>query len=250
VLSRAPAPRGLVVVLAASVAVAWGARRYVTTSPRFAVRTVLVDGRRSAGRPRSPNARGRRGGQERVLARSGSAPRQILAGPLDREGATATRKLPGHHHDRGRSARPTPSAHRRRPLPRHADGELFKKLEPRTTRRTSPSSRGSPPSSSLRDRPGVASPCKRVLEVADELERVGVAKRYPIQEVHLEKDGSLVGHHRQGGDHPPARLCRRSAKDRAGRAACSPRSRRRKADASMIFLDNDAHPERVVVRMR
>src|SRR5262249_25745455 len=35
---------GVAVVLTASVAVAWGARRYVTSSPRFSVRTVLVDG--------------------------------------------------------------------------------------------------------------------------------------------------------------------------------------------------------------
>lgn len=34
---------GVIVVLVASVAVAWGARRYVMTSPRFAIRTVLVE---------------------------------------------------------------------------------------------------------------------------------------------------------------------------------------------------------------
>jgi cell division protein FtsQ len=35
---------GVAVVLSASVAVAWGARRYVMQSPRFGVRTILVDG--------------------------------------------------------------------------------------------------------------------------------------------------------------------------------------------------------------
>jgi cell division protein FtsQ len=37
---------GATVVVAASIGVAWGARRYVTSSPRFAVRTVLVEGER------------------------------------------------------------------------------------------------------------------------------------------------------------------------------------------------------------
>ena len=35
---------GVTIVTAASIAVAWGGRRYVMQSPRFAVRTILVDG--------------------------------------------------------------------------------------------------------------------------------------------------------------------------------------------------------------
>src|SRR5262249_43464238 len=35
---------GVSLVLMASVAVAWGVRRYIVSSPRFAIRTVTVDG--------------------------------------------------------------------------------------------------------------------------------------------------------------------------------------------------------------
>ena len=41
---------GVIVVISASVLVAWGLRRYLRSSPRFSVRTIVVDGnqRRSA----------------------------------------------------------------------------------------------------------------------------------------------------------------------------------------------------------
>lgn len=72
------------------------------------------------------------------------------------------------------------------------DGELFKKLgedDPGDL----PLVTGLLSNQVVRDLDqGVVLAIKRVLDVADDLERSGVGKRYPIQELHLEKDGSLV----------------------------------------------------------
>ena len=101
----------------------------------------------------------------------------------------------------------------------------------------------------LYDRDELASWIPRVLDVAEDLDRSGIAKRYPVQELHLERDGALVVTIGREAialhlGHPPFR-----AKIEQG-ARVLTEIARRKADASVIFLDNDANPERVVVRMR
>ncbi|MEJ7732579.1 MAG: hypothetical protein WKG00_25670 [Polyangiaceae bacterium] len=99
------------------------------------------------------------------------------------------------------------------------------------------------------DRAGAVLEVKRVLDVAEDLERAGVAKRWPIQELHLEKDGALVV--TVGREAIALHLGHGPYRDKLDqlRSVLSELSRR-KANASVVFLDNDAHPERVVVRMR
>jgi cell division protein FtsQ len=85
--------------------------------------------------------------------------------------------------------------------------------------------------------------------VADEAERTGIAKRYPLQEMHLEKDGSLVV--TIGREAIALSLGQPPYRDKMEEASrILNELARRKANASVVFLDNDAHPERVVVRMR
>ncbi len=71
------------------------------------------------------------------------------------------------------------------------DGDLFKKLgadDPADL----PVVTGVQPAQVADDRRGVVLALRRALDVAEELDRVGVTKRYPLEELHLEKDGSLV----------------------------------------------------------
>jgi cell division protein FtsQ len=78
---------------------------------------------------------------------------------------------------------------------------------------------------------------------------VGVTRRYPLQELHLEKDGSLVA--TVGREAIALSLGQPPYRDKIEESArILTEVARRKANASVIFLDNDAHPERVVVRMR
>src|SRR5262249_34705303 len=71
------------------------------------------------------------------------------------------------------------------------DGDLFKKIggdDPSDL----PVVTGLLPAQVANDRRGVVLAIKRALDVADEMERAGVTKRYPLEELHLEKDGALV----------------------------------------------------------
>ena len=258
-VSRPPRPKtrlfatlqlalGAMVVIAASVAVAWGARRYLLTSPRFAVRTVEVDGmrRRTAGEV------ARAGGVEvgkNILGLDLEAARAgILTDPWV-ESATVTRKLPS-------TVRITVVEREARalvaiggePYLATRDGDLFKKVtleDPYDL----PVVTGILPEQVARDRAGVVLSVKRVLDVAEDLDRAGVAKRWPIQELSLERDGALVVI--VGREAISLHLGRPPYREKIDQLrSVLTELARRKANASVIFLDNDAHPERVVVRMR
>ena len=91
--------------------------------------------------------------------------------------------------------------------------------------------------------------CVRRWTCSRTIERGGPARRHPAQEIHIADDGSLrmsVGKSAvtlEMGQGPYRRKVRRAA--RVLREA-----RRQKAEPDILFLDNVAHPERVVVRMR
>ena len=239
---------GAVIVLASSVGVAWGARRYLTQSPRFAVRTVLVDGahRRSAAQVAA-------GGGVAVgdnifaldLARAGA---MITQDPWI-EKATVTRRLPSTISiavvEREAAALAVIGGEL---YVATRDGDLFKKLgadDPGDL----PVITGILPAQVQGDRRGVVMAVKRVLDVAEEAEQRGIARRYPIQELHLEKDGSLVV--TIGREAIALALGQPPYRDKVEEASrILNEVARRKASAQVIFLDNDAHPERVVVRMR
>jgi len=87
------------------------------------------------------------------------------------------------------------------------------------------------------------------LEALRQYGRQPLSRQHPAQEVHLEDDGSIVM--TVGADavtlelgHPPWRKKLVKATRVLGRV------RAKGQLPGIVFLDNDAHPERVVVRMR
>jgi cell division protein FtsQ len=128
------------------------------------------------------------------------------------------------------------------------DGDPFKKMgsdDPSDL----PVISGVLPAQVASDRRGVVLAVKRALDVAEELERAGVARRYPIEELHLEKDGALVV--TVGREAIALSLGQPPYRDKIEEASrILNEVSRRKASAAVIFLDDEAHPERVVVRMR
>ena len=99
------------------------------------------------------------------------------------------------------------------------------------------------------DREGTVRTIRRAIDLAAEYEHGAMAKRAPLEEVHVQSDGTfavVVGRGAMqlvlGG--PPFRR----KLDQAARVVGELDRRGAKADA--IMLDNDARPERVVVRMR
>ncbi|MFO0592958.1 MAG: FtsQ-type POTRA domain-containing protein [Polyangiaceae bacterium] len=239
---------GVLVVLSASVAVAWGARRYVTTSHRFAVRSVTVDGTQRRTAEEVATLAGVSIGKNIFSVDPARAEAGILADPWI-EKAKVVRSLPGTVEivvaEREAVALCTIGGELYLVT---RDGDLFKKAEGDDPTDL-PVITGVLPEQVAKDRAGVVLANKRVLDVAEDLNKVGIARRYPIQEMHTNTDGSLVVtigkeaillHFGQ----PPYR-------DKIEQAArVLNEVARRKASASVVFLDNNAHPERVVVRMK
>jgi cell division protein FtsQ len=239
---------GVTVVLACSIAVAWGARRYITSSPRFAVRSVLVEGTSRRTADQVAKAGGVAVGKNIFALDLDLARESILTDPWI-VSATVTRKLPSAVHIAivEREARALVVIGGELYLAT-SEGDLFKKVAEEDPYDL-PVITGVTPESVAADRAGASLTVKRAIDVVTDLERSGVAKRYPIQELHLEKDGALVVI--IGRDaiamhlgHAPFR----GKIEQASRVLAEVAYR--KATPSVIFLDNDAHPERVVVRMR
>jgi cell division protein FtsQ len=239
---------GVAIVLSASVAVAWGARRYVMQSPRFGVRTVLVDGNKKRAATTVASEAGIAVGQNIFAIDLVQAGAMLTQDPWI-ERATVARKLPS-------TVSITVAEREAAGLAAFAgdlylvtrDGDPFKKIGPDDPTDL-PIVTGIPAAQVASDRPGVVIAIRRALDVAEELDRVGVTKRYPLEELHLERDGSLMATIGREGialslGQPPYRDKIEEASRILNEVA------RRKANASVIFLDNDAHPERVVVRMR
>lgn len=239
---------GAAVVLIASTAVAWGARRYIVSSPRFAVRTVLVDGvlRRTAEQVASSG--GIEVGKNIFTLDLELASASISTDPWI-EKATVTRKLPSTIHVNvvEREAQALVAIGGDLYLATR-DGELFKEVaedDPVDL----PIVTGITGEQVARDRAGVVIAVRRLLDVVEDIERAGIARRYPIQELHVERDGSVVI--TIGKEGIALHLGQPPYRDKVGQAArVLTELGQRKASASVIFLDNDAHPERAVVRMK
>lgn len=239
---------GAVVVLAASIGVAWGARRYVTTSPRFAVRTVLIEGERRRSAAAVADAAGVAVGKN-IFALDLNHAGQMLTQDPWIERATVTRKLPSTVSitvvEREAYAAAVIGGELYLAT---RDGDLFKKLGEEDPSDL-PVVTGITAEQVARDRPGVVLAVKRVLDVVEDFERTGIAKRYPVEELHLEKDGVLTV--TIGKEAIALHLGMPPYRDKIEQASrVLNEVARRKANAQVIFLDNDAHPERVVVRMR
>ncbi|WP_437298719.1 FtsQ-type POTRA domain-containing protein [Sorangium sp. So ce426] len=239
---------GAAVVLVASTAVAWGARRYIVSSPRFAVRTVLVDGVQRRTAEQVASSGGIEVGKNIFTLDLELAGASITTDPWI-EKATVTRRLPSTIHVDvvEREAQALVAIGGDLYLATR-DGELFKELagdDPVDL----PIVTGITGEQVARDRPGVVIAVRRLLDVVEDLERAGVARRYPTQELHVERDGSIVV--TIGKEAISLHLGQPPYRDKVAQASrVLTELAQRKANASVIFLDNDAHPERVVVRMR
>ncbi len=239
---------GVLVTIAAALGCVWGMVRYTRTSPRFSVRTVEVQGAAH----RAPEDIARAGsivrGQNIFTTDLEAAKVGILSDPWI-EQATVRRKLPSTIAVDvvEREAAALVSVGSDLYLSTR-QGELFKKPDPGDPYDL-PVITGTHPDDVVKDRAGAVAMIKKALDLAFDYEHVGPAKLLPVQEVHIEDDGGLVLS--VGKDVIALRLGKgpyRQTLEQANRVLGELASRH--AQASILFLDNDAHPERVVVRMR
>lgn len=239
---------GAMVVVSASIGVAWGARRYIMSSPRFAIRTVMVDGNHRLPADQVAGEGGVVVGKNIFELDLESSSAAIATDPWI-EKAQVTRTLPSTVHINvvEREARAMTAFGGELYLVTR-DGDPFKRVgdgDPMDL----PVVTGITPDKVAADRPGVVLALRRALDVVEDMEKAGIARRYPIQEIHLERDGTIVA--TIGKEAIALHLGQSRVRERIEQASkVLNEIGRRKANASVIFLDNEAHPERVVVRMR
>ena len=231
----------------AALGVAWAARGHVMTSPRFAVTEIDVVGNDRRPADAIATESGITVGANVFSLDLDAARSRILADPWVAD-AQLARRLPGTilvHVGERKAAALVALGDTYLATP---EGEPFKRIElgdptdlPLVT--------GLRAESLADDREGTMRTIRRAIDLAAEYEHGAMAKRAPLEEVHVQSDGSfavVVGRGAMqlvlGG--PPFRR----KLDQAARVVAELDRRGAKADA--IMLDNDARPERVVVRMR
>ncbi len=239
---------GLALVVGTAVGVAYGAERYITQSPRFALAEIAVDGNHFRS-------------QSDVLARAGitlgdnvftidldAAQAKLESDPWIAE-ASLARRLPDGIilSVREREAAALVAIGTDTYLSTKS-GELFKKLSPGDPCEL-PVITGVDPDIALSDREGVSRSIVRALDLASDYEHGALGQKQPLEEIHLSPSGGItlvVGKHATqlvlGG--PPYRR----KLEEASRVVLEIERRGNKADA--IFLDNDARPDRVVARVQ
>lgn len=238
---------GAALVVALATTAAWGLRQYVTTSPRFAITTVVVEG----GKHRTEAEIGARAGVavgQNVFSTDLDAARaRLLADPFI-AAAEVSRRLPGTVTIRveEREAAAIVALSRLHLVAR--DGTIIKPVEVGDPTDL-PVVTGIDDAAAAADREGVTEALERALDLASDYEAMSLAAKAPLQEVHLGADGGstlVVG--RGGLRIVLGAAPYRRKLEQATRVVAELERRGAKADA--IFLDNEAHPDRVVARIR
>jgi len=238
---------GVALVLGLATGAALGTRRYVRSSPRFAVSEISVTGQKRRNAEQIAQIAGLSKGANILDLDLGAARGKLMADPWIAD-AKLARKLPDtvHVHVTEREAAGIVSISESYLVTR--DGEIIKRLEPGDPLDL-PIVTGLGVQQFSDDREGTVQAIKRALDLAAEYDRSAAAQRMNLQEVHLSPDGTVdlvVGRNAtvlKLGSAPYRRKIEQAARvfselDKRG------------ARAEAVMLDNEARPERVVVRLR
>jgi cell division protein FtsQ len=240
---------GLAVVASLSIALAWGAHRYALSTPRFAIRDIEVKGNRHHSGDQIARLAGLARGQNLFSIEASVAEKKLLENPWIQK-AKVGRELPGRLLldvvERDAVAVATLEDGSLYLLT--AEGEPFKAVEAGDPSDL-PIVTGIGPQDLAIDRARAVDRLAVGLEVIREYEGLPISRVHEAQEVHLESDGAVVLtvgkrgislHIGQG----PFRQKLLMAARVIGKLQASGEV------PGIVFLDNEAHPERVVVRMR
>ncbi|HEX7668280.1 MAG TPA: FtsQ-type POTRA domain-containing protein [Polyangiaceae bacterium] len=239
---------GLGVILGISVAMAYGAHRYALTSPRFAIRQFAVKGNRHHGAAELSKIAGIERGQNLFSVDTRAAEARLLENPWVRQ-AKVGRELPGTLRvevvERDAVAVTTLEDSLYLVTP---EGEPFKAVEPGDPSDL-PIITGLTFRDLAQDRARAVERLSLGLEVLRDYEAMPLSKIYEAEEAHLVPDGSVVLTIGKKGTalylgKGPFRQKLLMAARVIGKVQGGGEL------PGIVFLDNEAHPERVVVRMR
>jgi cell division protein FtsQ len=241
---------GLAVVVGASLAVAWSAHHYALTSPRFAIRTVELGGG-GAKRRTLEQLKAESGvalGDNIFALDTDAAERKLLENPWISE-VKVTRRLPNtlrlELSEREASAVVLLADHLYLVTP---EGVPFKEVQAGDPF-DMPLITGVSPENLQRDRKREIERIQTGLEVLRQYERVPLSRVYPAEEVHLADAGDVTL--TAGKDGVALELGTGPWRKKLLMAEEVVAELRKKGRTpGIVFLDNQAHPDRVVVRMR
>ena len=239
---------GLAVVVGASLGVAWSAHHYALTSPRFAIRTVELAGAKRSTLEQLESECGVTVGDNIFALDTDLAERKLLENPWISE-VKLTRRLPGtlriELNEREASAVVALGDRLYLVTP---EGVPFKEVQAGDPF-DMPLITGASPENLQRDRQREIERIQTGLEVLRQYERVPLSRVYPAEEVHLADAGDVTLTCGKDGvalelGTGPWRKKLLMAEEVVGEL------RKKGRTPGIVFLDNVAHPERVVVRMR
>ena len=239
---------GLLVVVGAALAVAWSIHRYAVTSPRFSIQDIDLSGGSRVSLDEVKRLAGVEVGTNIFAFDTEAAAQKLLENPWI-EQAKLTRKLPSTLKvELGLREASAMAAIGDKLYLVTRSGEPFKLIETADPRDL-PVITGASIENLARDRSRELERIRSGLEVLRQYERLPLSRTYPAEEVHLTDAGDVsltVG--KEGitlelGQGPFRRKLL-MAEQVAGEL------RRKGRTPGIVFLDNRAHPERVVVRMK
>jgi cell division protein FtsQ len=238
---------GVAVFVSVMWGVAWAARRHVVSSSRFAVTEIDVSGQHRRTTEEITKEAGIAVGANIFSLDLDRARARALADPWIKD-LTLARRLPGTIFIRVTEREAAALVALGDTYLATSEGELFKKLEPGDPVEL-PVVTGLRAESVAEDREGAMRSVRRAIDLASEYEHGPLGKRAPLEEINAGPAGTMtliIGKNALAlvmGE-PPYR----KKLDQAARVLAELDKRGAKADA--IMLDNEARPDRVVVRMR
>lgn len=239
---------GLAVVIGAAVAVAFSVHRYALNTPRFALKEIELVGAKRLTAPRVEKLGGLEKGKNLFALDAEAAERKILEDPWVAS-VRVTRQLPTtlrvELSERDASA---VAAVGDRLYLVTSQGEPFKLLEAEDPIDL-PVVTGIPPEALARDRERALERLRLALELVKDYQKLPSSRIQPVEEVHLAPSGDVAL--TVGKDGITLELGQAPFARKLNMAEQVLSELRRKGRApGIVFLDNQAHPERVVVRMK
>jgi cell division protein FtsQ len=238
---------GIALVVGVSVTSALGARHYVTTTPRFAVSVIDVTGNARRTADDVAAEAGIVKGENVFALDLERARSRLLADPWIRD-ASIARRLPGTVTVQVTEREAAAIVALGDSYLASRDGEIFKRLESGDPTDL-PAVTGLTSDAVAEDRDAAVRSIRRALDLAAEYERTPLAARSPLQEVHLADGQALtlfVGKSAIALELGVAPFHHKL--EEAARVLAELDRRGTKADS--IMLDSEAHPERIVARVR
>jgi cell division protein FtsQ len=239
---------GLAVVVGVSLAVAWSAHHYALTSPRFAIHTLDLVGAKRISLEQIKIDSGIAVGVNIFALDTDTAERKLLENPWISE-VKVTRRLPSTLRVElsEREASAVVALGERLYLVTH-EGVPFKEISAGDPF-DMPLITGASPENLQRDRKREIERIQTGLDVLHQFERIPLSRVYPAEEVHLADAGDVTLTCGKDGvtlelGTGPWRKKLLMAEEVVGEL------RKKGRTPGIVFLDNQAHPERVVVRMR